>query len=191
MEMVARQQLPRPWTHISVHRNWIRTGPAVSSYIRAEQGDLNGAYDQAAEFLRRRPDVAMGHHSMSYVLRSAGLLHQANKPCEAALALDPGFNGFRSCAFSFILRGDYSGAQKFIRVDEHSGFGAMLRVMIALRSGNRTAALAEANAVSQNGFRFAGLSRAYLNHSPEAELSRAAAELEKIQNRRGIRKPFT
>jgi hypothetical protein len=32
--------------------------------------------------------------------------------------------------------------------------------------------------VSQNGFRFADLARSYLNHSPEAELSRAAAQLE-------------
>jgi DNA-binding winged helix-turn-helix (wHTH) protein/TolB-like protein len=152
--------------------------PAVSTDIRAEQGDLNGAYDQAAEFLRRRPDVAMGHHSMSYVLRSAGVLDQADKQCEAALDLDPGFNGFRSCAFSFILQGDYTGAQKYIRLDEHSGFGAMLRMMIALRTGNRAAALAEANAVSQNGFRFADLAQAYLKHSPEAELNRAVAELE-------------
>lgn len=152
--------------------------PVVSTYIRAEQGDLNGAYDQAAEFLRRRPDAAMGHHSMSYVLRSAGLLDEADRQCEAALALDPGFNGFRSCAFSFILKADYAGAQTYVRLDEHSGFGAMLRMMVALRTGNRPAALAESNAVSQGGFQFAELAQMYLNHVPEAELRKAAAALE-------------
>jgi DNA-binding winged helix-turn-helix (wHTH) protein/TolB-like protein len=152
--------------------------PAVSTDIRAEQGDLNGAYDQAAEFLRRRPDVAMGHHSMSYVLRSAGLLDEADKQCETAVALDPGFNGFRSCAFSFILSGDYSGAQKYVRLDEHSGFGAMLRMMIALRVGNTASALAEADAVSKGGFEFAGLARMYLDHASPDELRKAAAQLE-------------
>lgn len=152
--------------------------PVVSTYIRAEQGDLNGAYDQAAEFLRRRPDAAMGHHSMSYVLRSAGLLDEADRQCEAALALDPGFNGFRSCAFSFILKADYPDAQTYIRLDEHSGFGAMLRMVIALRTGNKPAALAESGAVSQGGFQFAELARMYLNHAPEAELRKAAGALE-------------
>jgi tetratricopeptide (TPR) repeat protein len=154
--------------------NW----PAVSTYIRVEQGDLDGAYDQAADFLQRHPDVALGHHAMSYVLRSAGLLDESDKQCEAALALDPGFSGFRSCAMPFILQGDYARAQTYIRLDEHSGFGAMLRMLIALRTGNTTVVLAESNAVSQGGFRFADLARMYLNHAPEAELRRAAAELE-------------
>jgi len=154
--------------------NW----PVVSTYIRVEQGDLDGAYDQAADFLRRHPDVAIGHHEMSYVLRYAGLLDESDKQCEAALALDPGFNGFRSCATPFILQGDYAHAQTYIRLDEHSGFGAMMRMLIALRTGNTATALAESNAVSQGGFRLADLVRVYLNHAPEAELRSAAADLE-------------
>ncbi len=154
--------------------NW----PAVSTYIRVEQGDLDGAYDQAAGFLRRHPDVAFGHHAMSYVLRYAGLLDESDKQCEAAIALDPGFNGFRSCATPFIFQGDYAHAQTYIRLDEHSGFGAMMRMLIALRTGNTVAALAESNAASQGGFRLADLARVYLDHAPEAELRRAAADLE-------------
>jgi hypothetical protein len=53
--------------------------------IRVEQGDLNGAYDQAAEFLRRRPDSSLAHFGMSYVLRYAGLVDEAGKECDAAL----------------------------------------------------------------------------------------------------------
>jgi len=154
--------------------NW----PAVSTYIRVEQGDLYGAYDQAAGFLWRHPDVAIGHHAMSYVLRYAGLLDESDKQCEAALALDPGFNGFRSCATPFIFQGDYASAQTYIRLDERSGFAAMLRILIALRTGNTAAALAESDAASQGGFRFADLARMYLNHAPEAELRRAATDLE-------------
>lgn len=62
---------------------------------------MKGAYDQAAEFLRRRPDSSMAHFGMSYVLRYAELLDEAGKECDAALALDPGFNGFRSCTYPF------------------------------------------------------------------------------------------
>jgi TolB-like protein len=154
--------------------NW----PSIDTVIRVEQGDLHGAYDQAADFLRRRPDVPTGHHAMSVVLRYAALLDESGKQCEAALALDPGFNRFRSCAIPFILQGDYARAQSYIRLDEHSGFGAMLRMMIGLRTGNTAAALEESNAASQGGFRFADLVRIYLSHAPEAELRRAAAGLE-------------
>lgn len=152
--------------------------PALSTGIRVEQGDLNGAYDQAAELLQRHPDVALAHHNMSYVFRYAGLLDEANQQCAAALALDPGFNGFRSCAYPYVLQGDYVRAQTFIRLDEHSGFGAMLRMLIALRTGNNAAALAESNAVSQGGFRFADVAQMYLNHAPAADLRRAGAALE-------------
>jgi len=154
--------------------NW----PPVATPIRVEQGDLNGAYDQAADFLRRRPDVSWAHYSMSYVLRYAGLLDEAGKQCDAALAIDPGYNMFRSCANPFILKGDYEHAQRYIRLDENSGVGALLRMMIALRTGNTTAALTESNVVaSQTGYRLADLVRAYSSHAPKEELSRSAARV--------------
>ena len=163
------------YKHLSeLDPNW----PIVPTNIRVERGDLDGAYDQAADFLRRHPDMAIGHHSMSYVLRYAGLLDEATQQCNAAFALDPGFNGFRSCAVPYILQGDYAHARVVIQLDEHSGFGATLRMTIALRSGNTTAAFAESDAAAQGGFPFVGLARRYLNHAPEAELRSAAAALE-------------
>ena len=152
--------------------------PPVSTTIRVEQGDLNGAYDQAADFLRRRPEVSLAHYGMSYVLRYAGLLAEAGKQCDAALAIDPGFNVFRSCATPFLLTGDYAHAQTFIALDEHSGVGALLRMMIALRSRNHDAALAETEAASRTGFASAILARMYLTHASPAELEKAAARVE-------------
>ena len=152
--------------------------PPVSTTIRVEQGDLNGAYDQAADFLRRRPEVSLAHYGMSYVLRYAGLLPEAGKQCDAALAIDPGFNVFRSCATPFLLTGDYAHAQTFIALDEHSGVGALLRMMIALRNRNHDAALAETEAASRTGFASAILARLYLNHASPAELEKAAARVE-------------
>jgi DNA-binding winged helix-turn-helix (wHTH) protein/TolB-like protein len=154
--------------------NW----PNFPTPLRVERGDLTGAYDQAADFLHRHPDVALGHHSMSYVLRFAGLLDEANQQCKEALALDPGFNGFRSCAVPYILQGDYAHAQPVIQLDGHSGFGATLRMTIALRTGNTAAALAESDAASRGGFQFTDLLRIYLNHAPEADLRKAAVALE-------------
>lgn len=153
--------------------NW----PSISAAIRLEDGDLYGAHDQAADFLRRHPDLAEGHFYMSYALLYAGLLEQSGKECEAARALDPS-SLLRACGVPFILQGDYAHAQPYIRLEEHSGFAAMLRMTIALRSGNKTAALAESDAASKGGFRFAGLARVCLNGKPEAELRRAAAAFE-------------
>lgn len=153
--------------------NW----PSIAAAIRLEDGDLYGAYDQAADFLRRHPDLAEGHFYMSYPFLYAGLLEEAGKECEAARALDPGLV-LRSCGIPFILQGDYAHAQPYIRLEEHSGFAAMLRMTIALRSGNRTGALAESDAASQGGFRFASLARVCLKGTPEAELQKAAAEFE-------------
>lgn len=150
----------------------------VSTTIRVEQGDLNGAYEQAADFLRRRPDVSMAHYSMSYVLRYAGLLDEAGKQCDAALAIDPGFNMFRSCTTPFILEGDYAHAQTYMRLDEHSGIGALFRMLIALRTGNEAAAVTESAAVSRTGYIFNDLVRLYLRRAPEGELEKAAAKVE-------------
>ena len=155
--------------------------PPVWTNIRVEQGDLNGAYDQAAEFLRTRPDSSMAHFGMSYVLRYAGLLDEAGKECDAALALDPGFNGFRSCAIPFIMAGDYEHAQRYIRLDESSGFASFMRMRIALRVGNTAEILAQSGVAVRSGFRNADdqltLFRMCSNHAPEAEISKAAKYL--------------
>jgi DNA-binding winged helix-turn-helix (wHTH) protein/TolB-like protein len=154
--------------------------PPVWTNIRVEQGDLKGAYDQAAKFLRRRPDLSIAHFGMSYVLRYAGLLDEAGKECDAALALDPGFNGFRSCAVPLILQGDYAHAQTYISLDE--GFGAIMRMRIALRTGNSAAVLAESNAAMQSGYGRTDdqltFLRVCLKHAPQAEISKAAAKFE-------------
>ncbi len=51
-------------------------------------------------------------------------------------------------------------------------------MLIALRTGDTATALAEANSTSQTGYKFADVARLYLSHAPEAELKKAAADLE-------------
>ena len=152
--------------------------PPVSTTIRVEQGDLAGGYDQAADFLRKHPDVSIAHYGMSYVLRYAGLLDEAGKQCDAALAIDPGFNVYRSCASAFIMQGDYARAQPYIALDEHSGLVASYRMMIALRTGDTAAALVESATAAHSGLACTDLARMYLNHAPSPELSQAVAGVE-------------
>lgn len=154
--------------------------PPLSTTMRAEQGDLNGAYDQAVAYLRKRPNFSMAHFWMSYVLRYAGLVDEAGKECDAGLAIDPGFNVFRSCASTFIMTGDYAHAQKYIHVDEGSGFAALLRMDIALRTENRDAVLAQANIANEAGYSYpdAVLARACVNHAPQSELAKAVAAVQ-------------
>ena len=152
--------------------------PPVSPTIRVEQGDLNGAYDQASDFLNRHQDVSVAHYAMSYVLRYAGLLDEAGKQCDAALAIDPGFNVYRSCATAFYLQGNYAHAQSYIALDEHSAVVAAYRMIIALREGKSSLALAEAQTAARNGVAYVDLVRLYLNHASETELSEAAAKVE-------------
>ena len=152
--------------------------PPVSTTIRVEQGDLNGAYDQASDFLNRHQDVSVAHYAMSYVLRYAGLLDEAGKQCDAALAIDPGFNVYRSCATAFYLQGNYAHAQSYIALDEHSAVVAAYRMIIALREVKSSLALAEAQTAARNGVAYVDLIRLYLNHASERELSEAAAKVE-------------
>ena len=154
--------------------------PPVSITIHTEQGDLNAAYDQASEFLKRRPDSSMAHFWMSYVLRYAGVLSEANNECDAALALDPGFSMLRSCAFPFIMAGDYANAQQYINLD--SSFGAWMRLRIAMRKGNSAAVLNESNEALRAGFSRAGdlavLFQSCLNHSPQEQIRNTMARIE-------------
>jgi DNA-binding winged helix-turn-helix (wHTH) protein/TolB-like protein len=152
--------------------------PSVSTTIRVEQGDLLGAYRQASDLLQRHPNASLAHYGMSYVLRYAGLLDEAGKECDQALAIDPGFNVFRSCAFAFVLNGDFTHAQAYIRLDEHSGFTAAYRMLINLRMGDSEAALHESETASRNGVLSAGLANAYLSHAPSSDISKAAAAIE-------------
>jgi eukaryotic-like serine/threonine-protein kinase len=102
---------------------------------RVELGDLNGAYAEAADLVRRRPENAMAHFSLAYVLRYAGLLEEAHQECNTALATDPGNYNFRSCSYAFSETGDTSRALDFLAVDPGSEWSNAQRPAILLREG--------------------------------------------------------
>ena len=150
--------------------------------ILAQQGELSAAYDRAATLLQRRPNDAMAHMTMGYVLRYAGLLDEATKQCKAAIAIDPGNSYFRSCATPFTLLGQYDEARKFALLDENTGFGAELRMEIALRTGDRVKALAEAAKASKaGGMQDADIVQACLRPDTPQELPQTIGAMRRIE----------
>jgi len=111
--------------------------PAYAHLVRthAERGAIAQAYAEAAELVRRRPDNAQAHFTMSYVLRYAGLLSEAATECDKALSLDPGNYGFRSCAFTFFEQGKAARAMDYMSLDAGSDWYANLAAPVLLREG--------------------------------------------------------
>ncbi|HEV2401931.1 MAG TPA: winged helix-turn-helix domain-containing protein [Candidatus Sulfotelmatobacter sp.] len=146
--------------------------------LRVEEGDLQGAYDEVSDFVRRHPSDPLSF-DLAYIFRYAGLLDEARKECEAAFAEDP-VHGYRSCATPFVLAGDYSGAEKYINLDPNSGYAALLRMDIALRKGDTPGASSEAGKAAQLGYNRAAadLVRVCLAQAPQPELTKAVSQVE-------------
>jgi len=111
----------------------VAAGQLITNHV--ERGELSKAYEAAQNLVRRRPDSAEAHFVMSYVYRYAGMLEQAGKECDAALALDPGNYTFRSCAWAFMEMGNTARAADFIRLDAGSDWAAYITPSLLLREG--------------------------------------------------------
>ena len=132
--------------------------------MRVEAGDLNGAWDQASEVLRRRRDSAWIHFGMSYVLRYAGLLEESARECEEAIARDPKNYSWRSCASTYISLGNYDRAQVFLDLDPGSELVRRMRQNMLLRQERYDEALA----ISLPASRFGGWFGDCLTRRPPA-----------------------
>ena len=120
---------------------------AASSLItsRVERGELARAYVAAKEMLRRSPQSADAHFSLSYVLRYAGMLDQSTQECNLARQLDPGNFVFRSCAWAFLEMGKTDSAMDFVNLDAGSEWSAWVTPYVYLAQGNVVAARKAAN----------------------------------------------
>jgi tetratricopeptide (TPR) repeat protein len=81
---------------------------------RAERGELIDSYAEAAALVKRRPESISAHSALAYVLRYAGLLTESASESNTALALDPGNNSLRSCAWAFLYLGQLQKAIEFV-----------------------------------------------------------------------------
>jgi TolB-like protein len=112
--------------------------------LEVEEGNLNGAWDAASALIRRRPDSAIAHFALAYLLHYAGLLEESARECEAALARDPKSYRWRSCAQTYIDLGDYERAKTFLDLDPGSELVRRVTQTIRLRQGRYEEALANA-----------------------------------------------
>jgi len=87
---------------------------------RVEQGELAKAYQDGKALVARHPESAQAHFALGYVLRYGGAMEESAHECDAALALDSGNYGLRSCAFTFDQLGNYAHAMDFLQLDAGS-----------------------------------------------------------------------
>jgi serine/threonine protein kinase/TolB-like protein len=102
---------------------------------RVDEGELANAYPEATALVKRRPQSAIAHFVLSYVLRYAGLLEDAARECDTALALDSKNYQFRSCSVIFMLLDQPQRAMEFVRLDAGSEWSARSTANILLREG--------------------------------------------------------
>jgi TolB-like protein/cytochrome c-type biogenesis protein CcmH/NrfG len=169
---------------VAAYERAVRLDPnlvsAAARLIRArtEGGEVIKAYQEAADLVRRRPENAQAHFTLAYVLRYAGLLQEAGRECDAALALDPGNYDFRSCAFAFFELGRVDRAEQYLRLDAGSRFVANLLPSVLLRAGNVEEAKQAAQNVSGEPIWFRSLLQACLKPVPAAGMARLTRSAE-------------
>jgi serine/threonine protein kinase len=100
-----------------------------------EQGSLQQAYAEVRDLVRRRPENAVAHFSLSYVLRYTGMLDEAQRECDKALSIDPGNYNFRSCSFAFFEAGNTARAKEYLALDPGSEWASAIGVSVLLREG--------------------------------------------------------
>jgi TolB-like protein/tRNA A-37 threonylcarbamoyl transferase component Bud32 len=113
-----------------------------SIVYETEGGNIEEAYRRARDLVARRPQDPLARFALSYVLRYAGLLEEAGRECDAALAADPHNRGFRSCAFVFLPIGKYERAREYLRLDAGSEWAKAREGNILQREGKTEAAAA-------------------------------------------------
>jgi TolB-like protein/Tfp pilus assembly protein PilF len=119
---------------IALDPNLVAAGAQLAQN-RVERGDLARAYQDAQDLIRRRPDSAEAHFTLSYVMRYAGFLDHSTQECDVALGLDPGYYRLRSCAVAFFELGRTERAMDYFRLDANSEWGRAHLPAIRLREG--------------------------------------------------------
>ena len=112
-------------------------------HLQVEVGRGIDAYDSTAKLVQQRPESAAAHFSFGLLLRYAGLIDDAARECDRAMALDPASNAIRSCFVPFMLLERYDRALDFIRSDAGSAWAASASRLVYQRMGRRTEAREE------------------------------------------------
>jgi serine/threonine protein kinase/tetratricopeptide (TPR) repeat protein len=142
---------------------------------RVERGELAKAYEQATALVKRRPESASAHFTLSYVLRYAGMLEEAAHECDTALALDRDNYLFRSCAWPLMELGRTQKAMEFAQLDAGSDYANYVLTSVLLRAGKVAEAKEAVKRMSSAPHYHKDLLQACL-FGPASELDRIAHE---------------
>ena len=139
-----------------------------------ESGNLDKAYADAKELVKRRPDNAFAHYSLAYVLRYAGLLEESQKECDAAAAIDPENFNWRSCSFAFFEAGKMSWAKQYLNKDAGSEWSNSVVVSVLMREGRMGEARQATLKMTANPTWMRDFLQTCLNKVPATEVHRLA-----------------
>ena len=142
---------------------------------RVERGEVARAYQEAKALVKRRPESAEAHFTLAFVLRYAGMLEEAVRECDNALALDPGNYTFRSCTFAFQELDQPGRAMDFLRLDAGSEYANYALPYLLLREGKVTEAREAVKKMATTRVFHRDLLQACLS-GPPSELDRIAHE---------------
>jgi len=140
-----------------------------------ERGDLRKAYQQAQAMVRRKPDDAISHHTLGYVLRYAGLLQEAAEQCETAHVLEPEVK-WSSCSSTFMELGDYQRARDYLRPELTTEWSKAHAVEILVRQGRGEEAL-QIGAPNIPDWESYNMLLACVQHKPADEIRALAKEV--------------
>jgi TolB-like protein/Tfp pilus assembly protein PilF len=120
--------------------------PALASMARdaVDVGTVDAlarGYREVQQQLRRNPESADMHFSMSLILRYAGVLDEAARECRTAVALDPGNWLWRTCSVIHLAQGQYDEAMVYIQFDAGSEMARALTIHALLSGGREDEAL--------------------------------------------------
>ena len=145
---------------------------------RVERGELGKAYEEATALVKRRPDSALAHFTLSYVFRYAGMLEDSARECDNAFALNPANYQLRSCAWAFMQLGRTERARDFLRLDTGSEWAAWVTPHLLLREGKINEAREAAKRMSSNPRYHRDLMEACLQPQPPANIDKLVQETE-------------
>ena len=141
-----------------------------------ETGNLEKAYADARDLANRRPDSAIAHYSLAYVLRYAGRLDEAQHECDRAASIDPGNYNWRSCAFAFFEKGKTERALQYLDRDAGSEWSDAVKVSVLMRENKTAEAERAARQMTENPTWMRSFLLSCLDKAPAPEVHRLAQQ---------------
>ena len=144
---------------------------------RVEQGQLAKAYQDAKALVERHPEDAQAHFALAYVLRYGGAIEESAHECDAALVLDPGNFGLRSCSFTFDQLGNYARSMEYLQLDAGSEWSENNVMRHYLREGKLTQAKEIAEKSKGFGQFSYAMTLAYIANPSSPDVARLAQHI--------------